>query len=199
MDVAEQANPTSRSLLRRLREGPGDADWVRFEGLYGPLIYSWARRRGLDADDADDLTQEVLVALVRSVALWDADRGPFRGWLWTVTKNKVRDFQRVERRRERGSGDSGVRRLLDGIEGRDEEARQQWDREYENELLSAALRVLRPDFAEKTWRAFEMIVVEEQSPTDVAAQLGMKLHSVYMAKSRILTRLRQELDGLLNV
>ena len=197
MTALGQAPSTSRSLLRRLQDGPAEVDWGRFERLYGPVIYAWARRRGVKSEDADDVTQQVLAALMRAMPRWDPGTGSFRGWLWTITVNKIRDFRRAESRRERASGDSGVRHLLNEIEAPAGGASAQWDDEFDNDVLAGALRLLRPDFTERSWRAFEMTVVEGRPPAEVAGLLGIKLHSVYKAKSRILSKLREELDGLI--
>src|SRR5262245_57546191 len=124
--------PTRASLLVRLRDG-GDQDaWRQFVDLYAPLVFGWARRRGLQEADAADLTQEVLRAVARALPAqgYDPTRGAFRGWLYTVTRNKLNTFQGRQARGERGSGDSDVQERLEAVEAPDD-SEERWQREYE--------------------------------------------------------------------
>ena len=198
VDALSEEVTTRVSLLLRLQHRSQDEDWQEFVDIYGPLIYRWARRHDLHENDAADLMQEVLIAVVRSIARWriDPNRGPFRAWLWTVTKNKLLDFRRIERRRWRGNN-SRVVDFLDQIESQNSDGQRDWEETYHGEVLARALRLLRPQFSAQTWDAFEKVVLEEMPPGDVSAELGMSLNAVYVAKSRVLKRLRDEIDGLI--
>lgn len=182
---------TSISLLRRLKAADSAA-WERFVELYAPLIFYWARNSGLKPPDANDLVQDVLTELV--VKLPDFDYDPtkrFRAWLRTVTRNRAVDFQRRRARREspRQSVPQVARMPSNDVF---EEV------EYRKFVVSRALEIMRGEFREEIWRACWLQVVEGQKAADVAAQLNLTINMAYLAKSRVLGRLREELDGLLD-
>ena len=191
--------PTPVSLLARLKEEASHDDWARFVDIYGPVIYTWAKRRQLQPHDAADLTQEVLAAVVDSIGRWQQDpaRGRFRGWLWTITRNKLFDFWRSERRRTRGASERNIEELLDQLPASDGNVPPDWDETYQGEVLNRALRALRPEFSQRTWQAFEQVALRDLPPKEVATELGLSLNAVYVAKSRVLKRLREELEGLM--
>jgi RNA polymerase sigma-70 factor (ECF subfamily) len=185
---------TPVSLLERLRQPSASDAWERFVTLYTPLIYSWARRAGLQAQDAADLVQEVLLTLVRALPGFTYDRHrSFRRWLRTVTLNKWRDL-----RRRRGGrplpGDEGA--LAEAAAPDDPDAF--WEAEYRREVVARALRVMQADFQPATWRACWEHVVAGRPAPEVAAELGLTPGAVYAAKVRVLARLRDELSGLLD-
>ncbi len=184
---------TSVSLLERLRR-PAEAEaWSRFVRLYTPLLHSWANRLGLTGADADDLVQEVLTLLVKKLPEFAYDpRQRFRGWLWTVTLNQFR----AGRRRKSLPLEDGEDRLADlaGDDARDELEQA----EYRRYLIGRALKLMRDEFQPSTWRAFWECAAEGRTAAVVAGRLGITVDAVYAAKSRVLRRLRQELDGLLD-
>lgn len=184
---------TSVSLLERLRR-PGDAAaWERFVRLYTPLLVTWARRLGLQDSDAADLTQDVLTLLVRKLPDFAYDPAQrFRGWLLQVMRNQ---FRAHRRRRRLPVEPDGV--PLDELEEHDptedfEEA------EYRQYLVGRALDLMRTDFEPTTWRACWEHVVLGRPAHDVAAELGITPNAVYIARSRVLRRLREELRDLLD-
>jgi RNA polymerase sigma-70 factor (ECF subfamily) len=191
---------TPVSLLARLKDRPHAADWARFVDIYGPVFYSWARRRGLQPQDAADVTQEVLIAVVGAIGRWkqDLERGRFRDWLWTVTRNKLLDFWRAEKRRTRALADPEIRSLLHQLRVPSQELQRDWDESYLGEVLARALVRLRSHFSSRSWTAFEKCVIHEIPPQQVSSELGMSLNAVYVAKSRVLSRLRTELEGLMD-
>jgi RNA polymerase sigma-70 factor (ECF subfamily) len=185
---------TSASLLERLRLPTDEAAWERFVQLYTPLIYYWARHLGLQPSDAADLVQDVLTALVRKLPEFDYDRHrSFRNWLRTVTLNCWRNNRR---RRAVPVLDSPAADLADPASrdpaGAFEEA------EYRNHLVARVLELMRAEFQPGTWKACWEHVVSGRSAAEVAAELGMSEGAVYVAKCRVLRRLRQELQGLLD-
>jgi RNA polymerase sigma-70 factor (ECF subfamily) len=181
---------TSPSLLKQLREPEQSAAWERFVQLYTPLLYRWACRLGLHEADAADLVQEVFVQLLRKLPEFTYQPGKsFRGWLHTMLTNKWRD-------RPRRLNPSEPQRF-DGVAAPDAFAELE-ENEYRRYLLRRALQVLQPEFAEAHWKAFEQYFLEGKPAEDVAAGLDISVNSVYLAKSRVLTRLRQELEGLLD-
>jgi RNA polymerase sigma-70 factor, ECF subfamily len=184
---------TSASLIERLRRPAAHEAWVRFVKLYTPLLYTWAGRLGLAADDAADLVQEVLVLLVQKLPGFVYDpQQRFRGWLWTLTLNQCR----AARRRRALPMETDPDRLAEvaipeGAEGVDEA-------EYRHYIVGRVLRLMQGEFEENTWRAFWENVVEDRCAAEVAERLGLSVAAVYAAKSRVLRRLREELHLLLD-
>src|SRR5262249_27753259 len=144
--------------------------------------------------DAADLTQEVLRSVGGAVGRleYDPERGSFRGWLFTIVRNKLRNF--LAGRHLQGTGDTSVQHLLEAQPARDEES--SWDEEYEQRLFAWAAEQVRGSFQEATWQAFWQTAVEGKSAPDVAKVMGMSLGAVYIAKSRVLARLRDEIRRL---
>jgi RNA polymerase sigma-70 factor (ECF subfamily) len=181
--------------LRDSRDGPA---WTQFVDVYAPLVYGYLRKHGLQDADAADLTQEVLRAVAGAAQSleYDPARGSFRGWLFTVVRNKLRNFHTARRRHEQASGGSDARDWLEEQPGKDDPQAEQWDREYEERLFHWAAEQVRGGFQEATWRAFWQTAVEGRSPSEVGEELGMSVGAVYIAKSRVLARLRQEIGHL---
>jgi RNA polymerase sigma-70 factor (ECF subfamily) len=175
-------------LLQRVRAGDGDA-WTRLAKLYGPLVYGWCRRRGLQAEDAADVAQEVFRAVAQHIDRFDG--GSFRGWLWTITRNRIFDhFRRVQRRPSVAGGSNAQEQLQQIPEALEE---SEAEANAVGGLVRRALELIRPDFRETTWQAFWRVMMEDQAPADVARSLGISVNAVYIAKARVLRRLRDEL------
>jgi RNA polymerase sigma-70 factor (ECF subfamily) len=193
----EEAPATRPSLLVRLRD-PNDRDaWRQFVELYASLVYGFARKRGLQDADAADLMQEVLRSVAGAAGRLDYDpqRGTFRGWLYTVTRNKLFSFLDGRRRKERGSGDPAQQELLEGLpDGADDAA--EWEREYRRRLFAFAAEQVRGEFQEKTWQAFWQTAVDGEGAREVGGRLGMSPGAVHVAKSRVLARLRRQVQQL---
>ena len=183
---------TPASLLLRLRRPDEQAAWQRFIDLYTPLLYSWACRMGLPAQDAADLVQDVFVALVQKLPQFTYDPGKsFRAWLRTVAENRWRDALR--KKDPTKSDEAALARAC--VSG---ETDALWEAEYRERVFGRAVQIMRSDFEEKTWKACWALIVEGMSGAEVADSLGMSIAAVYAAKARVLRRLRQELDGLLD-
>jgi RNA polymerase sigma-70 factor (ECF subfamily) len=185
---------TSISLLHRLREPDQESAWQRFVDLYAPLIFHWSRGQGLNATDASDLVQDVMPVLVTKLRKFEYDplKNRFRGWLRTITVNKARDYGRQQAIRPTTGQDETIQRKLaatplDLFE----------ETEYRSFLACRALELMRAEFQDATWQACWKQVVEEQKATDVAQELGMTMNAAYLAKSRVLGRLREELSELI--
>ena len=185
---------TSSSLLLRLRQPGEQAAWRCFVELYTPLLYYWACRMGLRGQDAADLVQDVFVTLVQKMPQfqYDAHKG-FRPWLRTVAENRWRDALRKRAALPRHAADAALANAAVPAE-----AAALWDVEYRQHVLARAVQLMRSDFAEKTWKACWALVIDGKSGADVGRELGMTVEAVYAAKSRVMRRLRQELDGLLD-
>lgn len=192
-----ESSGTRPSLLVRIRD-PGDREaWQQFVALYAPLIHGLARQRGLQDADAADLTQEVLraVALAAPALVYDPERGSFRGWLYTVTCHKLHDFRAGRLNRERGSGDSATHRLLADQPAPEDEA-DRWEREYQRHLFALAVEQVRDGFEATTWRAFWLTAVEGKTGEEAALSLGLSVGAVYVARSRVLARLKKQVQLL---
>jgi RNA polymerase sigma-70 factor (ECF subfamily) len=189
---------TSASLLERLREQPDGEDWKRLVDLYTPLLQGWLRRNTVPADDVDDLVQEVLTVLVRELPAfhYDRQRGSFRGWLRTITVNRLRVFWRARQSRPLATGDSDLARRLDELEDPHSALSRNWDRAHDRHVAHRLLEAIASEFEPSSWRAFLRLTLDGAKPTTVAAELGLSLNAVYLAKYRVIRRLRQEMQGL---
>jgi RNA polymerase sigma-70 factor, ECF subfamily len=183
---------TSSSLLDRVRADEAGA-WDRLVSLYAPLLYHWCRRWKLQEEDLADVFQEVFKTLVVHLAEFrkDRDGATFRGWLFTITRNKVLDHFRKRSHDEAGGGTEAAMRLaqLPAPDG----APDPEEAEEVRRLYHRGLELIRGEFEEKTWQAFWRTAVEGRTPRDVAVELSMTSGAVRVAKSRVLQRLREEL------
>lgn len=188
---------TRASLLVQLRDGDNTDAWHEFVTLYGPVVYGFARKRGLQDADAADLMQDVLRSVSTAIGRLEYDRkqGTFRGWLFTITRNKVFNFLSARRIRPQAAGDTATNRVLEthaeAVDGADE-----WELEYQRRLAAIAMEKVQIEFQESTWQAFWQTAVEGQAVADVATQLSLSPGAIYVAKSRVLARLKQEVDQL---
>ena len=184
----------SLSFLERLRAGKQE-DWDRFVMLFSPVVYHWVKRSGLQDSDVADICQEVFSAAYLGLGAFhkDAQRGSFRGWLYRVTQSKVRDYYRRKKKTEAAEG---VAQEFDACY-EDESNSEPDPRQVTKILVERAIRMIQDDFDPKTWAAFQAVTVNGRPPADVAVEVGMSVGSVYVAKSRILKRLREELAGLI--
>jgi RNA polymerase sigma-70 factor (ECF subfamily) len=190
---------TSASLLDRARHGADAASWQRLVDLYTPLIRGWLRHHAdLHAADSDDLVQDVLAVVVRKLPQFERQprTGAFRRWLRTV--NVLRDFWRAQRIRPRATGDSDFQQVLAQLEDPDSGLSHLWDQEHDKHVTRRLLDMIQPRFEARTWRAFQRVALDGASPDETAAELGMSVNAVFIAKSRVLALLRQEGEGLID-
>jgi RNA polymerase sigma-70 factor (ECF subfamily) len=197
--VRDDPSSISSTLLERVQARRPEA-WERLVRLYSPVIYRWCRRAGLQAVDAADVLQEVLSAVLTHVPEFRRDRpeDSFTAWLATITRNKIRDHYRRRAGRVEARGGSTIGRQLAEIPEPPELSDDvvQPDAESTAILSRRGLDLIRAEFENRTWEAFWRTAVEGHSPADVADDLGMSLAAVYMAKSRVVRRLRRELGEL---
>jgi RNA polymerase sigma factor (sigma-70 family) len=185
--------PTTRpSLLMRLRNHRDSEAWAQFVDLYAPFIYGYLRNRGLQDADAADLTQVCWrqVAVHVGSMEYKSRQGSFRGWLFTIVRNKLRDFFDRPHHLEQGSGKSSVQRLLENLSAPEADESAQWERAYQASLFAWAAEQIRPTIQASTWEAFRLTAVEGMSGKEAAGQLGMSVAAVYLARSRVMARLR---------
>lgn len=183
---------TPVSLLERLRT-PTSGAWEEFVALYTPLLYHWMTRRlRVKHEDTADLLQDVFLILLRVLPAFHYDPSKrFRAWLWTVCKRKYLELYAPQ-----GPQPSLSPEALDDLEADNVEAWQ--EEEYRDHLVACALRLMRTEFHASTWQACWAVVVEGRPAAEVAAELGLSVNAVWVAKSRVLRRLREKLQGLLD-
>ena len=201
-----RAGSTSSSLIQQLKHNEADS-WTTLYQLYEPLIVFWCRNSGVAEQDIPDLVQLVFQTVARSIDQFSATRstGSFRGWLRTITNSRVIDWRRRTGGKVRAVGGSTAQQFLAGqpfeISGgkstEDESVAE--EQQAIQELYVRALKIIRDNFREPTWRAFEMVVLEQKTTSEVADQLGISPTTVRVAKSRVLQRLRLELGELPDV
>jgi RNA polymerase sigma-70 factor, ECF subfamily len=192
---------TSMSLLAGVRLRDAEA-WRRMARVYTPLVRYWCRQGGLAEDAVDDLVQETFAAVLRGLPTFErpSDGGSFRGWLRTITRNKLTDYHRARHDKAAAAGGTDAHlnlgKLADPL-GADEGAAGDARETTETGLVfRAAVDLIRTEFETATQQAFWATTVEERPPADVAQELGITLNAVYKAKSRVLRRLREVLEGL---
>jgi RNA polymerase sigma-70 factor (ECF subfamily) len=190
--ASSESSSVSSTLLNQLRLRRPEA-WERFVRLYSPIIYRWCRRSGLTAENAADSLQEVLSAVMLHLPDFRRDRpqDSFSGWLATITRNKVRDYYRHRRGRAEARGGTTAQRQLAEIP-----ESIQPDAESAALLSRRVLEMIRAEFEVRSWEAFWRTTIGGQPPAGVAEDLAMTVPAVYMAKSRILRRLRQVMGEL---
>jgi RNA polymerase sigma-70 factor (ECF subfamily) len=191
-------NTTPASLLERLRgtvrREAAAAAWSEFVELYTPLLYSWATRLGLQSADAADLVQDIFVTLVQKLPEFEYDsRKSFRAWLRTVLMNRWRDREK----RAAVASEQKDAAALEQAAGPDQTLEVE-EAEYREVLLRRALELMHREFRPATWRACWEQVVQGRPAAEVARELGLSVNAVYVARSRVLRRLREYLEHLLD-
>jgi RNA polymerase sigma-70 factor (ECF subfamily) len=184
---------TPVSLLDRVRRLGAEDAWEQFVDLYTPVLYAWSRRLGLDTEDAADLVQDIFLLLVEKLPEFVYDRRhSFRAWLKTLLVNKWRD-----RVRRQAAGPHTV--SVDQLDQMPDESLDSFgELEYRQVLVARALRLMQTDFQPTTWKACWELAVAGRPAEEIARELGITPNAVYVAKSKVIRRLRQELQGLLD-
>jgi RNA polymerase sigma-70 factor, ECF subfamily len=191
---------TSATLLERLNDRSDSVAWQRLVDLYSPLINTWLRRHGVSPDDADDLSQEVLEVVVREISRFQHNGrvGAFRAWLRTITINCLRQSLRSRRLRSHATGSPDVAAMLDQLEDPASDLSRRWGLEHDEHVLKRLLELIEPDFRPATWQAFRRKVIDGAAAETVAAELGVSVNAVLIAKSRVLSQLRRDAQGLVD-
>lgn len=186
---------TKPSLLVRIRDHGDESSWSRFIEIYAPLVYSFLRGRGLQDADAADLTQDVMASVATAVKSfnYEPELGTFRGWLFTVVQNRLRNYWRRRSRRVEGTGDTQAHKdLLEHPDASNGDL-DQWDREHERHVFRHAAEQVRSAVRDSTWQAFWMTAVEGQPANRTAEQLGLTVAAVHLAKGRVLARIKEHI------
>jgi RNA polymerase sigma-70 factor (ECF subfamily) len=190
-------NTTRASLLQRAQGGADTAAWPRLVALYQPLLRSWLHRCQVPHHDVDDLVQEVLAVVVRELPHFKhpGHAGAFRGWLRAILANRMKSFWRAGRCRPQ-TGDEHFLELAERMATDDHELSRLWDQEHDAHVLGRLLELIDQEFEPTTVQAFRQVTLAGQKAEAVAADLGISVAAVYIAKSRVLRRLREEAAGL---
>jgi len=190
--------PTRGTLLVRLRDAGNTSAWSEFAALYSPLIHGFARKYGLQDADAADLTQDVLqlVAAALKAQHYDATRGSFRTWLYTVVRNQVRKTLTRRKAHHHGTGGTEAQVRLEQQLSPERDESAQWNADYERRMFVHAASQVRGDFKVITWQAFWATSVEGRPAKEVADALKLTVAAVYLAKSRVTTRLKEQIQML---
>lgn len=158
--------------------------------VYSPLLYDFCRARGLQSSDAADVTQEVLVRVAKAVRSFEYDpsKGLFRDWLARIVINEIRRFGKkrsdsMEAAESLGQEDAGQ---LESV----------WNERFHQHIFSEALIRCQPHFSEETWKMFQRSWIDKLEPEQVARELQISVDQIYVARSRVLKRLRSEVAVL---
>jgi RNA polymerase sigma-70 factor (ECF subfamily) len=197
---ATPSSSTSATLIEKVKQGDRQS-WERLMTLYRPLVQWWCRSRVTRREDAEDIAQDVFKAVFRKIDTFTKRQhhGGFRAWLRKITYHKIGDYLSGIRKQPAAAGGSDAQEIL--AELPDEFGDDSSTNEEPSErviLLHSALELIRPEFESKTWEAAMRTLLEGQPTADVAAALGMTTNAVLIAKSRVLTRLREEMGTLLD-
>jgi RNA polymerase sigma-70 factor (ECF subfamily) len=192
-------NETRQSLLLRAQTGEADA-WKDLTDLYRPLIVGWLNRQGVPPRDLEDLGQEVLLSVVKHLPAFEhsGNRGAFRSWLRTIVCRRTADYWRAHDSGSQASGGSGANVVLQQIADPGSELNRQWDEEHDRYVFHCLLDLVEVEFEPVTLQAFRRLAIDGISGADAAQELGLSVAAVYVAKSRVLSRIRQEAAGLID-
>jgi RNA polymerase sigma-70 factor (ECF subfamily) len=183
---------TRKTLLARVRDRRDDEAWREFYALYAPLLYHYARSRGLARADAEELRDHCFEVIARRLPDFEYDRkkGSFKQWLYRLASQRAIDVRRAQR--VRGEPAPSTSQAQD----RELTPDEHWERAWRREHLRHALEIARAGLVERDWKVFELLLVEECSVVDACKRLELNANQVYKAKSRALARVREVLAQL---
>jgi RNA polymerase sigma-70 factor (ECF subfamily) len=190
---------TSASLLERLRTTADEAAWRRLDDLYRPLLRRWLAHDPSLGDEADDIVQEVMAVLLRELPGFQRGRtGSFRRWLRSITAHRLAAHYRYRKNRPRAIGGSPEEGPLAQLADAHSELSRAWDEEHDRYVVRRLVELITPLFEPTTLAAFRRVALDGVAPAQAAAELGISLNAVLLAKSRVLSQLRQEAVGLID-
>ncbi len=191
---------TSQSLLERLRDRANKQAWQRLLSIYDPWLRGWLARHDLQPADVEDVLQEILTVVSTKLPefVHNGRPGAFRTWLRTILINQVRHFLRGQRTRQAALSPHHETAWLDQLEDPHSALSRQWDQEHDQQLVRRLLAGIQAEFNPATWQVFHLLVLEDCPAAEVAQRLGLTPNAVYVAKARVLARLRAELRGLVD-
>lgn len=190
-----EGEPTRKSLLLKIRDLENAGAWEEFVAIYEPLVTRFVLWRGFSRQDAADISQEVMAVVARTIRNFEYDptKGKFRGWMLTVTRRQICQLLRQRSRQPVTVPSDEAGDAAEGVVPGDTDV---WELEYRRRLFDWACALVRPQFQEPTWQAFWMTTVEDRPGAEVAAALGLQAGAVYVAKSRVLQRVREKIASV---
>ena len=202
LDAANQSNDvehTSISLLQAFQDDSSESRWEQLHAIYRPLLMRWIRKYDVQAADAEDLCQDVLAVVANEIVGFrhSGQTGAFRAWLRQILVYRLQDFWR-KKRRAKDVGFAVAEQSLQQLAEPTSEASRIWDKEHDEWVLKRLFERAQRDFTETTWAAFHRVTVMAQPPRQVAEDLGISVNAVFVAKSRVLSRLRQDAKVILD-
>jgi RNA polymerase sigma-70 factor (ECF subfamily) len=189
---------TNKSLLVRAQCGEAAA-WERLTAIYRPMIFGCLLNHGVARQETEDLTQDILLTMVRKVRDFEHSGriGSFRAWLRVLTLNRVRKFWQSRSNLMTPRQGQTLMELSQSLEDPDSDLAREWDLEHDRHVYRRLLEIVSQDFEPTTICIFRRMVIENASGPEVALELNMSLAAVYGAKARVMKRLREESEGLL--
>jgi len=183
---------TRETLLLRLRHPEDSESWAEFTEIYTPLLYGYCRKREISYSDTADIVQDVMrsVSIAMENFEYNPSRGKFKGWLFTAVRHAVGKHFRRAARLPLSVAETAMLQSLD--ERVDNSQEEEWEADYQRQLLSWAVEKIKPEYAPRIWHAFEATALKERSPDDVASELGISKNAIAVAKSRVLQRLKEK-------
>jgi RNA polymerase sigma-70 factor (ECF subfamily) len=196
-DMMGFMHETRHSLLFRAQRGETEA-WKDLTDLYRPLILVWLKRQGVRASDVEDLSQEILLSVVKHLPSFQhsGQRGAFRSWLRTIVCSRTADYWRAIDVRTQATDGKGA--AIQEIVDPESELNRVWDEEHDRYVIQCLLDLVQQNFEPLTLQAFRRLTLDGISGAQAAQELGLSIHAVYLAKSRVLQRIRQEAEGLID-
>jgi RNA polymerase sigma-70 factor (ECF subfamily) len=190
---------TSQSLLERLHNRADAQAWQRLMTVYEPWLRGWLSRHELQPADVEDVLQEILVVVSAKLPefVHSGQPGAFRAWLRTILTNQVRHFLRGQRIRKALVASQPLNDWLEQLADPNSPLSRQWDQDHDQQIARRLLASIQAEFTPTTWQAFQMLVLEDRPTSEVAQSLGLTQNAIYIAKARVLARLRAEARGLL--
>jgi RNA polymerase sigma-70 factor (ECF subfamily) len=192
--------PTSQSLLERLQDRADSQAWQRLLSVYEPWLRGWLSRAGLQPADRDDVLQDILLVVSEKLPQFvhNGQPGAFRTWLRTILTYRVRHFLRGRQNQQALVALQPLSNWVDQLADPDSVLSRQWDQEHDQQLARRLLASIQCEFNAQTWQVFQLLVLEELPAAEVAQRVGITQNAVYVAKARVLARLRAELRGLVD-
>ena len=190
---------TRLSLLTQASSG-SDRAWAEMVDVYQPLVYGWLRRHEVSHHDAEELTQDVLSVVVRELPGFShsGNKGAFRNWVRQITVNRAKGFWRSGKIRPTATGETRFLQMVDQLADDTSTLSQRWDREHDQHVLRECLQRIEAELETATVTAFRRQVFDGVTADDTARELGMTVGAAYSAKSRVLRKLRQAAEGLVD-
>ncbi len=194
--MADAPLHTRETLLLRLRDSADDASWAEFAEIYTPLMYAYCQKRELRREDIADIVQEVM----RSVSLalkgfdYDPQKGKFKGWLFTSLRHAIGNHFRKAAKRPMTVNETRMVEMIENVP--DPRESDDWELDYQRQLLAWAVEKIKPEFSPRIWCAFEQTAIKGRAPDEVADELEMTKGALAVAKHRVTQRLKEKAESV---